>query len=61
MAAIRSLIIFLMLTGPVAAADTGDPTYADSASVLVKLFMLALLLESALAVIFRWRVFIAVF
>ena len=61
MAAIRSLIIFLMLTGPVAAADNGDPTYADSASVLVKLFMLALLLESALAVIFRWRVFIAVF
>jgi len=41
--------------------DKGDNIYAESLTALTKLFVLAILIESALSVIFNWRVFLTYF
>ena len=42
-------------------AETGTNIYTESIAALTKLFVLAVLLESALSLIFNWRVFLEFF
>jgi hypothetical protein len=61
-----ALCFILLLAGSPAFADTppADPNsgvYTATIATLVKLFAVAILIESALAVIFNWRVFLTLF
>jgi hypothetical protein len=46
---------------PASPTLTGNIPWAETGEALLKLFVIALLLESALAVIFNWRVFLTYF
>ena len=46
---------------PAQVAETGTSVYTASIAALTKLFVLAVLLESALSLIFNWRVFLEFF